>query len=268
MRPLLLLVLFVSSTRSSPLAEIVGETRDNNTVVQIRILPKSAFNLVDMKKVAEQFLRSDAAGHTTAVLSMYGDRNVAAQESGVSCESGYLQWKVYYDGFPKDPLMAADVISIRGDAVLRLRTPDDAIVRHVMVGKDPTLVSLDGIEFEILWLTGRLRSRFEGCGVAGTVDPILYLKTTATLTEDLCQRITSMFAATLGAKYIWTNFRNDHWFLCGQFPIQYPFLPLGPLPSEVAFYNLPDFACSVFCDGASRCLGPTLTPPSRRKERR
>jgi hypothetical protein len=265
MRPLLLLVLFVSPIRSWPLDEVVGDMRDSNTVVQIRSLPESAFNLADMKKVAEQFLRSDGAGHDTAVLSLYADQNVAAQEGGVSCEGEYRQWKVYHDGFPKGPLMVADVVSIRKDAVLRLRTSKGAIMRHVISGKDPLLVSVDGVEFEILSLAGRRRSRFEGCGVPGVLDPILSLKTNATLTEDLCQRATSALATKLGSKYVWADFRNDHWFLCGQYGIQYPFLPLGPPPSEADYYSSPEYTCSILCEGAPRCTGPTLTPSSRRR---
>jgi len=268
MRPLLLLALFASSVRSWPPDEVFGDMRDSNTVAQVRILPKSAFNLVDMKRVAEQFLRSDGAGHHTAMLSLYADQNVAAQEGGVSCEGEYRQWKVYYDGFPRGPLLVADVISIGKDAVLRLRTPKGAIIRHVMSGRDPTLISVDGIQFEMLSMAGRFRSRFEGCGAPGTLDPTLSLKTNAILTEEICQRATSALAASLGSKYVWAEFRNDHWFLCGKYGIEYPFLPLGPPPSEAVYYGLPQYTCSIFCEGVPRCTGPTLTPSFRRQERR
>lgn len=139
-------------------------------------------------------------------------------------------------------------------------------MRHVLRGKDPTQLAVDGIEFDVLLLGGRLRSRFEGCGVAGAVDPVVYLRTDNALTAELCQRVTTTLAATLGTKHVWTHFRNDHWFLCGQFPIQYPYSPSTPPPSEVAFYSLPEFTCSIFCDGSPRCIGPTVTP-SRRQER-
>jgi hypothetical protein len=265
MRQWLSVLLVLGSTACWALDEIVGDLSDDTSVIQVRVLPISKFNRADIKELAGRFLGSASKGRNLAVLSMFADRNVAALETGVSCESGYPQWRAYYHNPPKDALAAADVISIGKDAVVRLRTPDGTIVRDVIRGTDPTQFSVDGATFEILQVSGRVRSRFEGCGVPGSIDPVIYLKTSSNLTEELCQRATSLLTVRLDKKQIWTHFRNDHWFLCGQFPIWYPYSAPAQPPSEKAYYALPDFSCSVSCDDVPRCLGSALRPPVSRK---
>jgi hypothetical protein len=238
----------------------VPDLKDNDTFLRIEVLPNSRFNLTDMEGVARRFLKDEAKAHRIAVLSVYADRTVAAQEAA-SCEGSYRQWKLLYDNFQERAPVAAFVLSLRSDAVLWLRTSDGNIHRRVLSGKDPTQFSVEGIPLEILFVSGRTRSRFEGCGTPGAVDPVLYLRSSATLNATFCQRATSWLAARLGAKYIWAQFTNDSWFPCdGRFPLHYPFSPAGPPPSEATFYSLPGFSCSIFCDAEPRCLSSTPTP--------
>lgn len=234
-------------------AHVVAELKDANTLIQVRTLPESAFTLVKMRRLADEFLSSDATAHSIAVLSVYADPDVAAREAGAICDGGYRQWRTYYDDFPKARLLAASVISIRGDAVLRLRTLL-GIIHQVISGTDPTSVSVGRDQFEILSISGRSRSRFEGCGIAGVVEPVLYLKTDATLSESLCERATSTLAERLGRKYISTTFRNDRWFLCGQFPIVYPYSSFKKPPTRATYNSLPELACSISCKNSSHCI--------------
>jgi hypothetical protein len=242
--------------------ETISNLRDATTVLQVRILPRCAFNIDEIRKVATEFLQLEAATHEIAVLSLYASRDIAAQETGVSCESGYPQWRSYYDRFPKRSLLAAEVISIGKDAVLRLRT--DSIVREVIRGSDPTQIVVGGVKFDLTFVSGRVRSRFESCGSAGDIDPIVYLQTNAILTEEISKQATAALSARFKSKYIWAHFRNDQWFLCGQFPIVYPYSAWDRPPSEDAYYTLPDYACSIPCSGIPRCVGSTVRRGSQR----
>src|SRR5690242_10619507 len=241
MKTLSVLLLFLGAILCRASDRVIAEMKDKDTLVRLQILPNSTFNLRDMERVARRFLDGAAKAHTTAVLLVYADRTVAAQE-GAGCEGNYLQWKLLYDNFPKGVLLAADVISLRGDSVLWLRTSDGSIVRRVLSGKDPTQISVDGVPLEISFVWARIRSRFEGCGTPGAIEPVLYLRTNAPLSANFCQRVTSWLAAGLGAKHIWAEFANDRWFPCdARFPLRYPFSLPEPPPSEATFFSLPGF---------------------------
>jgi len=261
MRTLSFTLLVVGSICCPAADRVNGDLKDSSTLVRLQILPSSKFNLTDMERVARRFLAGPAEARTTAVLLVYADRAVAAQQAA-ACEDNYLQWKLFYDKFPKSALLAAAVISLRGDAVLWLRTLDGSVSRQVLSGKDPTPISVDGIPLEILFVTARIRSRFEACGTPGTLDPVIFLKTSAPLNESFCKRVTSWLSTRLGAQHIWVEIANVPWFPCdGRFPLHYPFSSQELPPSENAFYNSPMFSCSIFCDGQPRCLGPTRLPP-------
>jgi hypothetical protein len=264
--PVLLLFLGVISCEAS--GTVVHDLKDNDTLLRLEVLPDSTFNLTDMERVARRFIGGAAKTHKIAVLAAYADQAVAAEEAA-GCGSNYLNWKLFYDSFPKRVLLASYVISLRGDAVLWLRTSDGSIFRRVLSGNDPTQVSVDGIPLEILYVNGRIRSRFEGCGTTGAIDPVLYLRTNAALSAKFCQRVTLWLAARVGAKHIWAEFANDPWFPCdSRFPLRYPFSPAGPPLSETAFYGLPGFSCSIFCDAEPRCLSSTPTRRVRQPDAR
>ena len=180
MRKLCVLLVFLGAISCRAADRVAGHLKDGNSLVRLQILPSSTFNLRDMERVARRFLDGAAKSRTTAVLLIYADRTIASQEAA-GCEGNYLQWKLLYDNFPKGPLLAASVISLQGDAVLWLRTLDGSVFRRVLSGRDPTQISVDGVPLEILFVTARIRSQFEGCGAPGTLDPVLYLKTSATL---------------------------------------------------------------------------------------
>ncbi len=256
-----LLILGVISCQGAD--RVGGDLKDSNTLVRLQILPSSKFNLTDMERIARQFLGGPAKTHKTAVLLAYADRTVAAQEAA-TCEGNYLQWKLFYDNFPKGPLLAANVISLQGDAVLRLRAFDGRIVRRVLSGKDPTQISVGDFPFEILFVSARIRSRLERCGTPGALDPVLFVATSAVLNKDLCEGVTSWLTSRLGVKYIWVEFANAPWFPCdGRFPLHYPFSLPEPPPSEDALYGSPGFSCTIFCDGKPKCLSSSRLPPRK-----
>lgn len=233
---------------------IISEIRDDRTLIQVRVAHEAASGPAGMEREARRFLEDLGRTRILSRLSMYSRRDVAEAQNGGMCEGSYLSWKAHYDAFPKGDFVASDVTSIGGDSVLRLRARDGTVTRKVVRGKDPTQIVVDGVRFDLLFVSGRLRSRFEGCGVPGTVDPVLFLQTDATLTPAICERATSWLATKLGANHVWTHFRNDRWFICSQFPVVFPFLPAEPLPSSPALASSREYSCSIFCEGPPRCM--------------
>jgi hypothetical protein len=244
-----------------------GAIEDSEVSIQFRVMPEAVFNLVQMTEVARTFLGTTAASHRVAVLIAYDSAAVAAHEAA-NCEGSYRHWKLLYDHFPQVPLAAAQVITLGPDAALRLRTSKGDIQHMVLRGVDPTEFSFEGNRFEILHATGRVRSIFEGC-LPGTVEPVLYLRTTARLDENLCKRATSWLAARLGTEHAQTEFANSRWFPCdARFPLVYPFGPVEPQPSENEYYALQVASCFLRCGGKPTCLSATIPRPSKARGER
>jgi hypothetical protein len=257
------MLFLVAASFGETQSRLIHETRDANSVFQIRTWPGSVWELPGVESAAEAFLDQEAVGHRTAVLSIYPDAEHAAREA-LACEDDrYKQWRAAYDAFPRHGFQAADVIDISGNALLRLVSADGTVVRRVLKGEDPTRVSINGIPFEILFLTGRVHTRFEGCGVPGATDPVLYLKTDSVLTQEICEQATQILAEKLATKHIWVSVRHDIWFLCSRFPVVFPFAPSMNPPDEKTLRNSPEYTCSLRCDGKPNCLltsGTTSRP--------
>lgn len=262
MRTAAIALAFLCRAYCQPPNQTIDEMQDAAALIRLQVMPEAAFSVARMTDVAGQFLRTAAATHKIAVLIAYNSRMLAANEAA-GCEDSYRPWRFRYDAFPRVPLAAAEVISFGHDATLRLRTPEGDIRRIVLRGTDPTEFSFEGVRFEILHATGRVRSIFEGCA-AGTVEPVLYLRTTTVLDRGLCERVTAWLAAKLGERHVDTNFANDRWFPCdGRFPLLYPFGPVEPPLSEDAFYTLKKFTCLGLCDGKAECGSSTPLRPSK-----
>jgi len=252
MRTVVTVLALLSTAYGQPSNGDGRRIEDADVLIQFSVMPEAVFNLARMTDVARRFLETSAATHKMAVLIAYDNRDVAAHEAA-NCEGSYRQWRLLYDHFPHVPLAAAQVISFSQDATLRLRTSEGAIRQMVVSGTDPTEFSSEGTRFEILHANGRVRSIFDGCS-PGTVDPVLYLRTTARLDKNLCERVTSQLAARLGKRHVEVSFANSRWFPCdGRFPLLYPFGPAEPQLSEEDYYALQGFSCLVSCSGESRC---------------
>jgi hypothetical protein len=232
--------------------EILGDTKSGRSLFEVRIVPKSDFTLAGITERGRHFLENAGGRDNLALLSMYSDRAVAAKEAQ-ACEGGYHQWRRYYDDFPKSGWGAAAIISLKGDSALLFRAPGGGVVHQVLTGKDPTLFSLDAARFEVLDIMLKGASRIPICGAPGTVDPVVYLKTNAKLTPELCTRVTASLAKNLATQHIWVSIRNDTWFQCAPFPIVYPFSTGGLPPSEGAHQEVPEFTCMISCDGTPHC---------------
>src|ERR1700722_5998485 len=102
--------------------EILGETKNDRSLFEVRIVARPDFTLAGIAERGRHFLESAGGRDNLAVLSMYSDRAVAAKEAQ-ACEGGYHQWRRFYDDFPKSGWGAAAIISLKGDSALLFRAP-------------------------------------------------------------------------------------------------------------------------------------------------
>jgi len=252
----------------SPLhgSQVVSDLTDERTIIETLVVPPHEFSRDRIFELANSFKRLKVGKRQLGVLSIFTDRSTAAVETGVSCEGNYKQWQVYRQQLPMaDSLRAADVIFTRNGGWIRLKLPHQNPELRVLDGRDPEVVTIDGIAVEIMAATARKQSRFEGCGVVGSLEPVLQVRVSADLKSAFPLKATMELAKALGYQRVWVSFRRDPWFLCGRFGIMYPFSsPELPL-SEEAYYGAPQYTCMVSCSGAAVCSGPMLRPSSNGK---
>lgn len=241
-------------------ARVVDELKDQRSLIQVRVVRPEELTVAGAVQASKAFL-AEGVQRKLNVLTMYAD-SAAAAEQVAFCENSYKQWKSLYENFPKTQFRAAQLISTGDGSVVAVRSADGAISRQLLRGIDPTKFELNGAAFEILFATGRTRSKFEKCE-AGAIEPVLYVKTTAALTAELCEKNTERLSQKLGASHLRASFRNDIWFLCSQFPVFYPFAPPGQIPTEATQRMGAEFTCSMGCDGVPKCVLTSGTLPGK-----
>jgi hypothetical protein len=259
-RVVLLWAVFTGVTASCAADQVFGEVKDKYHWFKTVVIPKKRITLPEMEEIARGFLKSAGTSRRILVLSAFPSRAVAGMQNALTCDS-YRQWRFYYDKAPKD-IVGAEMISIQGNAVLGVRRADGSFTRLVLAGSDPTKFTSGGVSFEVLHLSPRTISRFECAGVPGTVQPLANVRTNETLTPEVCRRAFEVLAKILGSERLFASFRNDHWFLCGPFPLLYMFAEPQVPPPERTYGESLSFTCGFDCDGPSSCImmsGPELS---------
>ena len=232
--------------------------------VEVRILPEEHIVLPRLEELSKDFLVRSASSTHLATLSVFPSSALAAWQTNLSCET-YRQWTVYFGAPSRSRLVCGYMVAINGDAVIRVRSAEGKVIRRVVSGSDPTEFAIGRAVFEILFVSGRVTTKFDPTRTAGLVEPLLYVKTKAHLDEALCERATSLLAAKLGLRRLSVHYRNDSWFICdGGFPTVYPFSADDePPPSEAEFYRSVSFGCDLSGSGAPACIQISGAPLGR-----
>lgn len=240
--------------------EVFSETKDREYWRLTLIVPAERITLREMEKTAREFVQR-AGSRKVIVLSVFSTRDIAVRERGLMCQ-GYRPWRRDYDELARNSLVAANMITIAGDSVLRLRSADGAVRKSVLSGKDPTLFSIAGVFFEILFVSERKMTGLANCDVRGEVAPDVFVRTDAKLTPELCARAITRLAERIRRKNVTASFRNDHWFACHPgFPVLYPFMPPAPPPAEKEYLDSSTYTCGVYCEGEKATCTQTWGPP-------
>ncbi len=265
----LLRILLVLAGGSCSLVgeEMLWESKDERVWDRVMAAPAERITADAMEKTAIEFLEL-AGDRRVAILSVYASLSVASQQS--TDRSNFKQRRAYYDDLPEDSRISAMMIAISGNAVLRVRDAQGVITRHVLRGRDPTRITVNGAIFEILFVSTRTMTRFEKCATVGAIVPRFFVTTSSELTEEFCTQAADWLVREVGIRKLDVSLKNNHWFLLAwQYPLHYPFLP-GEPPTESEHRKHVRFGCSVFCEEPMSCrqtMGPPLNSVPRSRER-
>jgi len=186
----------------------------NRTGMRQRGIAVSAGSFTEtyIERIARAELAMKPRVHFTQ-LYVYGDKGGAALPKPPHVTYDY--WSRMYRSLSQSPNEIAEMISIGGNAVLRMRDGAGAIHRRVLAGRDPLQLEVEGDQFEVLYIA------FSTPGPYILQRADVYIRTDALLkTEaglELLRRLQTLFTDLEVSIFA----RNDPWFI---YEPTYPFV--------------------------------------------
>ena len=195
-RIILILLSVVLALGQSPQDTV--ELSDAFTLIRWQVLAEQPFGIPLIETIGRDFLGPASVGANLKSLVIYSRMDVASDQRR-TCDDGYQYWLEQHNAVAAQVFEAANVLGIGPDILIRLRTKDGHVVRKVLNGQDPAKVTVGGAVFEIEYVTARRRSRFEGSGHQGLLDPVLFLRSETNLTTELSNQAAIVIVQVVGA---------------------------------------------------------------------
>jgi hypothetical protein len=175
------------------------------------VVSKGTFDERNLERLARAELGKRPRRNFTQLV-VYGDRGGAPLPK--PAHTTYDYWRGLYDSASRGTNQIAEMISIGGNAVLRIHDTSGKVIRRVLAGRDPLKLDVSGQAFEIVYLSFTAPSPY----ILQRID--VYLSTSGPLSEEaglrLLQSLQPIFPDLEVALYI----RNDSWFI---YQPTYPF---------------------------------------------
>ena len=175
-------------------------------------LRSTPFNERQVQAIARaELARAPRADFTH--LWFYGPKETAPlpQPDHVSYES----WRRMYNLVSQSTNEIAEVISIKGNAIMRMHKADGAVVNSILAGKNPLELPVGNDQYNIVYFAFGSAGRF----AAQNVD--IYIKTTAALDPSIGLILLRKLEPLFPALQVSVAIRRDAWFI---FQPGYPFL--------------------------------------------
>ena len=151
----------------------------------------------------------------------------------------YDSWREIYDTAKLTPNEIAEVISVRGNAVLRMRDATGAITRKVLAGRDPLQVDVLGQHVQLVYLDFSNGFQSETLRFIGA-----YALMSGALTEQLGLGLLGQLHRLLPGLQVAVLIRNDTWFISSAgYPFCNPFVKDGVPPSEMEYNQTKTLVC-------------------------
>jgi len=239
---------------SSIAQQIYTERKDQDHWFRTIIVPKPQLTVTGTERLSRDFLSEvTKAAVQLAVLSIFVSREDVAIARFENRDS-YKQWMVFYTRAAQAAHPTAEMVSVNGNAVLRVQDINGRETEKSLAGNNPLRFELDGASFEVLVINSRPAAPLDACKPSLSMS--VYVKSSAPLdlkkTDDATREIAGLFRS----KSIVTNFRNDTWFISfGGFPVIYPFSTDTTPPTEDAYNASRAFTCYLSCQSE----GPACT---------
>jgi hypothetical protein len=144
----------------------------------------------------------------------------------------YADWKNWHDASAKSQGAVAELVAVKGDAVLRIRDARGRVTQKVLRGHDPLVFEVGGLTFHILYFAFSELSpaliQVNSAEVYVESDRMPSAELGADIREHWRQLFPQFTTSLL--------FRQDLWFVYNPgFPFFYPFGEEGEPPSEQVY---------------------------------
>jgi hypothetical protein len=154
-------------------------------------------------------------------------------------EVSYDSWRRIYDMAKLTSNEVAEVISVRGNAVLRMRDATGALTRKVLAGRDPLQVEVLGQHVELVYLDFSNGFQSDTPRFVGA-----YALTSGPLTEQVGLGLLGQLDRLLPGLRVAVLIRNDTWFISSAgYPFYNPFVKDGVPPSEMEYNQTKTLFC-------------------------
>lgn len=160
----------------------------------------------------------------------------------------YESWRQMHDLARQTPNEVAEVISIEGNAVLRMRDATGSLTRRVLVGRDPLQREVLGQHVEVVYIV--FSNGFRG-DMARSVG--VYALMPGPLTEQVGLELLGQLDRLFTGLQVSVVIRNDSWFIYSAgYPFLNPFVNDGVPPSDVEYDQTKTLVCGHWT-GTSSC---------------
>jgi len=241
-------------------AEVLYEKSAPGALDSSVLVAEREFSKEDLERMARQFLDAHETLHVKK-LSVFVDKGAEVRlrfGKAMSHPSYYhaQQNRDVHDGLP----VVAEVLGLRGSAVLRARMPDGSIWSNLLQGSDPLRIKQPGVDAEILFV------HFHEWGFNGSDLAVqIFVKVIGGLSVEKAERVAETLWKEIPYSGVVVVVRNDEWFIESEgYPCVNPYLPLALLPPYERFAKTTLYYCSF--GGSKGCMEFGLMYPVPAKE--
>jgi hypothetical protein len=240
---------------------LIHEKRGGGVAERVLRISPGEFEMSQLEARCRTFLRQTMSSNrfVRLTIDVEGRNNCLAEGRG-GAEISLAQWLDLYLRYFRRKCPRVEAIAFEGSAVMRYQDLHGRTGRVVLVGHDPLLLKVDGIDLEILHARASgvprvyLRQRWEPYQLHFS------LRTSERLSSDLGRKATIRLQQAVRLSYLSVDIRNDKLFaLAWSFPVAYPFESAEPPPPLEQLQRSEHVTC-VFQPGTESC---GLQPPRR-----
>ncbi len=240
----LLGTVFVIPAKS---AQLYVEQKSESIYARSTIVAASELSMSGAEQESRRFMATtDGAGFKLRLLRITTrpeDASMMCGGIGVT-DASYERYQEEYRRIRQSVGRIAELTITQKGVVLRYRDPGALPQRIVLRGKDPLLGSLNGADYEILYVAVRPEPRLRIFGSRGSLRADTYIRVQQPLTEALGGLLHGRMTADFGAPLSFTHLRNDVYF-ADEFPILFPFSIFENPPSKA---RSPTLMCNSWND--------------------
>ena len=257
------IVIFQATTFGGPLKPVVQtevEKKAAGIVDRGVVVPRSSFNLDQVRRMATDFLQNEAKGASIARL-MIGPNALAVDQNyghGAPHNNTYQSTVegIKHNGFPSGPV--ARVLSVGGRAKISY-WEGGQLTEDVLSGtSDPTVLHEGRYAYEILHFI--LNYPLHQTILDRNVFVTIYLKASPTVSAASCARLYAIIRKLTTAGDLLIHIRTDPWFMEEMhYPAVLVFTKPLVVPNSVHYLIGSSITCGTM-DNHINCSGLNFSP--------